>query len=701
MNAVTVTVTDNAGVSATTNAFTWTVRSSSVGTLANSVWFVSNSATGASGVTYSYRYTTATTANNLSSVTMTVPAGTSGTPVAVLSGFGAANGSSFNPSNVSTTLSGNVLTVSFNQVYVYQGMAVSINVSGLTNTSTVGSYTSLVVTNGALSGGAIIALDSASAGPIAFTLGALINPVWSVSSSAIGDRPVAYSYSFTTATTARPTSVTMTVPPGTSGTPAVRVTGLSAGTVALAGNVLTYSITNPVSIAAGTPVSLTVSGITNTSIVGTFSSQLVTNVTTSGTTVPSASGVTGPVSFTTNALINPVWSVSTATTGARSTYTYSFITATLANPFTSVTMTVPSGTTLGTSPTVAVAAASSTGAVVSMPGASLSLVGSVLTVSFAPTYIPSGTNVTITVAGMTNTTVVGTYNGQMVTNGALNNGAIIPIDSAPIGPISITTGASLTNAVWQVSNSTIGANPATYTFRFTTASTATLSSVTLDVPPGTAGTPVAVVTGLPAGTISNTGGVLTYTLATPTSVNAGVAVSITVSGLTNTSAVDSYLAQVVTFTTEPGGASVPNDSVSSGPIAFTAGTLGNPNWSASRTTAGATGVTYNYSFTTATTGNPLTTLTLTVPPGTGGNPVVSIPGVSGATITLSGTVLTVTAPGGQYVPGGTSVTVSVSGLTNTSVVGSYTSQLVTQGSPPAGGAVNQLDSASTAPIAFS
>jgi hypothetical protein len=61
----------------------------------------------------------------------------------------------------------------------------------------------------------------------------------------------------------------------------------------------------------------------------------------------------------------------------------------------------------------------------------------------------------------------------------------------------------------------------------------------------------------------------------------------------------------------------------------------------------------------------------------------------------------VTAPGGQFVPAGTTVTISVSGLTNTSVIGSYTSQLVTQGSPPAGGAVNQLDSASTAAIVIS
>ena len=50
-------------------------------------------------------------------------------------------------------------------------------------------------------------------------------------------------------------------------------------------------------------------------------------------------------------------------------------------------------------------------------------------------------------------------------------------------------------------------------------------------------------------------------------------------------------------------------------------------------------------------------------------------------------------------PGGTSISIAVSGLTNTTVAGSYTSQIVTQGALN-GGAIIQLDSASTAAIAF-
>ena len=89
-----------------------------------------------------------------------------------------------------------------------------------------------------------------------------------------------------------------------------------------------------------------------------------------------------------------------------------------------------------------------------------------------------------------------------------------------------------------------------------------------------------------------------------------------------------------------------------------------------------------------------------MPPGTGGTPTVTIPGFSGETIALSGQVLTVTAPGGTAVPAGYTVTIQVGGLTNTSVAGSYTTQIVTTGSPTSGAPVIPLDSVSTGPIAF-
>ena len=142
-------------------------------------------------------------------------------------------------------MSGTTLTVTFTAVYVPAGTGVSISVAGMTNTATVGTYTSQVVTNGALNGGAIIALDSATAGPNAFTTGVSTVPVWSVSNAVTSTKAVTYKYQFFTATTATVSTVTMTVPPGTAGTPTVTVTGLPAGTIALSGNVLTYTLTTP------------------------------------------------------------------------------------------------------------------------------------------------------------------------------------------------------------------------------------------------------------------------------------------------------------------------------------------------------------------------------------------------------------------------------------------------------------------------
>ena len=49
------------------------------GTLVNPLWTVSNSLTETSGAAYTYSFTTATK-SNLTSVTMTVPAGTASTP---------------------------------------------------------------------------------------------------------------------------------------------------------------------------------------------------------------------------------------------------------------------------------------------------------------------------------------------------------------------------------------------------------------------------------------------------------------------------------------------------------------------------------------------------------------------------------------------------------------------------------------------
>ena len=86
---------------------------------------------------------------------------------------------------------------------------------------------------------------SSASEPVTVVLGggALVGPMWATSKSEAGATGVAYTYSFTTATKSGLTSVTMTVPPGTAGTPAVgAVSGVpTGGTVSLVSNTLTYT----------------------------------------------------------------------------------------------------------------------------------------------------------------------------------------------------------------------------------------------------------------------------------------------------------------------------------------------------------------------------------------------------------------------------------------------------------------------------
>jgi hypothetical protein len=121
----------------------------------------------------------------------------------------------------------------------------------------------------------VVGLVVLSAAP-AFA-GTLTNVSWSVSNSQTGRTNVTYSYAFKTATAATLTAVTMTVPSGTGGTPAVgTVYGLGAGTASLAGTTLTYAITTPINVAASIPVYVSFTGLTNTATAGSYTSTVTT-----------------------------------------------------------------------------------------------------------------------------------------------------------------------------------------------------------------------------------------------------------------------------------------------------------------------------------------------------------------------------------------------------------------------------------------
>ena len=188
------------------------------------------------------------------------------------------------------SLSGGTLTYSFTPGTVDAGTAVSIEITGLTNTPLAGSYTSDITTVDAGT-----PVDSGTTPAVSFS-GTLVSPGWAVSDTAPGATGVDYTYSFTTASTSELDSVTMTVPAGTGGSPAVGTVTPAAvaagGTVALADGTLTYSFT-PGTVGAGTAVSIEITGLTNTSAAGSYTSDITTQD--AGSDVDS--GTTPGVSF--------------------------------------------------------------------------------------------------------------------------------------------------------------------------------------------------------------------------------------------------------------------------------------------------------------------------------------------------------------------------------------------------------------------
>src|SRR5579871_2287226 len=106
----------------------------------------------------------------------------------------------------------------------------------------------------------------------------LTNVSWLVSNNQVGATGVSYGYSFKTATAGTIGKITFTVSGANlAGAPAIsRVYGVGAGTVARVGQTVTYTVTTPVSIAAGIPIYVELSGMTNGSPAGTYTTTVTT-----------------------------------------------------------------------------------------------------------------------------------------------------------------------------------------------------------------------------------------------------------------------------------------------------------------------------------------------------------------------------------------------------------------------------------------
>jgi hypothetical protein len=112
----------------------------------------------------------------------------------------------------------------------------------------------------------------------ALAAGTLTNLSWATSNNQAAATAVNYSYSFKTATAGTIKTISFTVSgAGLAGAPAIVVAyGVGAGTVARAGQVITYTVTAAVAVSAGIPIFIELSGLTNPAA-GSYTTAIATN----------------------------------------------------------------------------------------------------------------------------------------------------------------------------------------------------------------------------------------------------------------------------------------------------------------------------------------------------------------------------------------------------------------------------------------
>jgi hypothetical protein len=152
----TSTITASNGDAGTTGPVTFTTAG-----LTGIGWAASSTAVGATGVTYTFTFTTpGALLSAVTGATITVPPGTSGTP-----GLGTVTPGGLLGQAISR--SGNTLTFSTLSLGLIGPISFSIQVTGLTNTATAGSYTSQIVSQGQVASGITPALSFT--GPLTLT----------------------------------------------------------------------------------------------------------------------------------------------------------------------------------------------------------------------------------------------------------------------------------------------------------------------------------------------------------------------------------------------------------------------------------------------------------------------------------------------------------------------------------------------------
>jgi len=130
----------------------------------------------------------------------------------------------------------------------------------------------------------LVAVQATPAGAATLT-----NVNWTVTNNQVSATNVTYGFSFTTATTGTIKSITFAVSgSGLAGTPVIaRNFGIGAGSVAIAGQTITYTVTTAVSVSTGVPIYVELSGLTNSSVSGSYTT-VVTTRTAAPATIDSA-----------------------------------------------------------------------------------------------------------------------------------------------------------------------------------------------------------------------------------------------------------------------------------------------------------------------------------------------------------------------------------------------------------------------------
>lgn len=630
--------------------------------------YTTESSTGVNdtNVSATFEETTATGAN-LTALTFQVPPGTGGSPSVI----------SVSPASLTGTASldasGTVLTYALtSSTAVAAGTPIVLSVGSLTNPNGIGSFVGEAVT--VASGSSVDACEMPAVTITPYDLSALS---WSSTSNTTG-AAASYTYGFTTPATSSAVNldeITLSVPPGTSATdPSLSSStlqepsttkSLASPSVELTGTALDLTFTK-ISVPASTVVTLTFTGLTNTATAGAYASSIVGITPTQPAVGPAYSGTTSPVvNFTSTALTGLSWSVgSTAVGESDVTYDYGFQ-LTSAAALDTISISLPPGT--GGPPSLGGVAPAA------ISGGTLSVSGDSATYQFAPTTIDPSTEISIELDGLTNTATTGSYAASIT---VFDAGSVVASGTTT----SVTfTSSALTNLSWTVTPTTTSSTDATYDFGFTTASTSSLTSFVMTVPSGTGGTPAVASTsvvnggstitlkGTPTPTLSGTALTLSFD---STYVPSGSAVSLELTGLTNTGQAGSYTSAVTTYDKS---ASV--DAGTTPAVALSSSSLASPTWSVSTTAISATAVTYVYGF-GISVGSPIDTVTMTVPSGTAGSPTVgpvSPSALAGGSVSLSGQLLTYSLASPTTLSDGTTVSIEIDGLTNTSSAGSPTS----------------------------